>query len=55
MESGDLGVTTNSSWTEEVFDINASGNSDAGEDFELHLKKGKCVATPDSSCVGASK
>ncbi len=55
METGHLGVTNKWLWTEEVIDINPSGNSDAGEDFELHLKKGKCVATPDSSCVGASK
>lgn len=41
METGHLGVTNKWLWSEEVIDINPSENSEAGEDFELHLKKGR--------------
>ena len=55
METGHLGVTNKWLWTEEVIDINPSDRSDSGEDFELHLKKGKWVLRKLESFAGASR
>ena len=55
METGHLGVTNKWLWTEEVIDINPSAKSDSGEDFELHLKKGKWVLRKLESFAGASR
>ena len=47
METGHQGITNKWDWNEEVNDIVPAASAEDGDEFELHLKKGKYIFCMD--------
>ena len=47
IETGHQGITNKWDWNEEVNDIVPAASAEDGDEFELHLKKGKYIFCMD--------